>query len=800
MVFSDQSKEEIYHKLLRTRLKLLEYANNHSFEEVLREILKEIGNLTESPVKFFHFIEDDSRLFSAQEWLSIIKEEFKETERTENNFSFYEPSELLENVDKGNPCIYNNETSEYKNNPHDATNSRMLIVPVLKNKQVVSILGIANKTFKYSDKDVEIACFLADIAWVILTEKKQEQRLIQSEEKYRKLFQNHSAVKIIIDPYDGRIVDANNAAADFYGWGIDILKKMKIKDINILPDAEVQKRLEEAKYLRNTHFIFKHRKANGQIVDIENFSSKIYINGKELLHSVIHDITEKTEAEKQLVESEKLNKALIKSIPFAMDIVDDQGRILFQNEHFKEDFTADQVNHKCFELYRDNKKQCNNCPLKEGLKVGKTKTIEASGILGGRIFQITHTGMIYKGKNAILEIFTDITEQKKSKSELIVAKTKAEESNRIKSAFLATISHELRTPLNSVIGFSDIIKDTSVDPEIKEYAGIIFKSGQGLLELIDDIFNLALMENGKIKLRPTTFPFRSLFQEMQVELKEILDYFGKADNIKLSFTAEKHILDKKIISDKGKIAQVLTNLIKNAVKFTEKGFIEFGLKQNESGNFTFFIQDSGIGISPEKHKIIFDFFRQEDSSLTRKYGGVGIGLAIASKIALAMNGILTVESEPGRGSLFSFTFPAEEASFNGESPLIKSGIPNLKGFNILLVEDDQLNMLLLRKLLIPTGAHLLKANTGKEAIRLFEKENKIDLVLMDMKMPEINGFEATRTIKSNYNNIPIIAQTSFSFSREKRKTLEAGCDGIITKPYNKRKLYKLMEFYLNSRP
>jgi signal transduction histidine kinase len=377
-------------------------------------------------------------------------------------------------------------------------------------------------------------------------------------------------------------------------------------------------------------------------------------------------------------------------------------------------------------------------------------------------------------------------------ADLIISKNKAVESDRLKSAFLATMNHELRTPLNHILGFSDLIL-SGVKPQVViDYVKKIRDSGKSLLSIIEDIFELALVEQADIKLRKQTLRLSDLFEENKASFDNILRASGKGEQIKLVFKGDNNLLSNYITSDCSKINQVLTNLFKNAVKFTENGSIEFGFNMLEDKKLRFYIKDTGIGIPFDKQTIIFDWFRQGDDSHSRQYGGVGIGLAISLKIAQVLNGELTVESEPGKGSTFFFTLPVimTEIGIPVQSDLTPHYIDlNLKGKTILIVEDDPLSRSLIRSYLKKTNAVTIEADEGSEAIRKLHNNLSIDLILMDLKMPGMDGYVATHLIKSEKPELPIIALTAYSLAEDRSKALEAGCDSVITKPVDRSILF-----------
>lgn len=268
----------------------------------------------------------------------------------------------------------------------------------------------------------------------------------------------------------------------------------------------------------------------------------------------------------------------------------------------------------------------------------------------------------YNGERVLLEAFVDISDLKKTQEELILAKEKAQESDRLKSAFLASVNHELRTPLNHILGFSELIQTGVSLEDAQSYATDIQSSGKNLLTLIEDVFDLALAEDSEIKVRNHTFRLMEQYLENKSAFESILRSSGKEDQIELKFMPTKEKYPGFYLGDKTKINLVLTHLFRNAVKFTNQGAIEIGFRMKEDHFLEYYIKDSGIGIPQEKLSIIFDFFRQGDDSLTRNYGGLGIGLAISLKLTRLLKGTLTVDSTPNQGSTFYLTIPIDSVS------------------------------------------------------------------------------------------------------------------------------------------
>ena len=388
-------------------------------------------------------------------------------------------------------------------------------------------------------------------------------------------------------------------------------------------------------------------------------------------------------------------------------------------------------------------------------------------------------------------VFENIDDQKKAEDErnkltqlLIKAKEKAEESDRLKSAFLANISHEIRTPMNGILGFAELLKVPELAPEVQErYIKIIEQSGNRMLNIINDIVDISKIEAGQMNIHLEETNVNHLLRDLYVFF---LPEAG-SKGLKLSYTTD--LLNEKSIiqTDHTKLAQILTNLIKNAIKFTRSGSIEFGyistVEALHTTSLQFFVKDTGAGIPKDQTDIIFERFRQGSVSLTRAYEGAGLGLSISKAFVEMLGGRIWVESEIGKGSVFFFELPfsTHEATLP-EAKDIKISENDQQACCILVAEDDENSMLYIKALLEFEKITVLEANTGIKAIDQVKKHPEIDLVLMDLKMPEMDGFEATRQIKLLRAKLPVIAQTAHSFPEEREKAEQAGCDDYLSKP------------------
>jgi PAS domain S-box-containing protein len=394
-------------------------------------------------------------------------------------------------------------------------------------------------------------------------------------------------------------------------------------------------------------------------------------------------------------------------------------------------------------------------------------------------------------------VLQDITKLKQTEEELLFAKDKAEESDKLKSAFLANMSHEIRTPMNGILGFSQLLSDRDIsDQERDKYIVAIDKSTHQLLHIITDILDISKIEAKQETILRTSFNLNEL-------LDEIIIFFSPMANQKklsLLYVKNPSFDELKIISDPMKLRQVLTNLIGNAVKFTEKGTIELKVKSSDDKIY-FSVQDSGIGIDPILHNVIFDRFRQVELTYSRKYGGTGLGLSLAKSYVEMMGGTIGLNSAPGKGSTFIF-----DISLVIDNVPIPKNIPNSGnqsfenkwlGKSILVAEDEELNLFYIQTVLKKSGINILIANNGLEAVELCKKHDEISIVLMDVKMPEMDGLTATRIIKTFRKSLPIIATTAFASSSDGVKCYEAGCDEYLAKPIKKDHIYSMINKYIS---
>jgi len=377
----------------------------------------------------------------------------------------------------------------------------------------------------------------------------------------------------------------------------------------------------------------------------------------------------------------------------------------------------------------------------------------------------------------------NITDYQKAMVDLKNALVRAEENDRLKTAFLNNISHEIRTPMNAIMGYSHLLVDENLSVEKKKiYSETLLTAASQLLSIIDDIISIATLEAGQDVARNKEFNLNTTMRALHNQ------FLLKTNKKSISFGMSLALPDEDafIETDETKLIQVISNLLTNAFKFTKEGHIEFGYRV-VGKDLHFHVNDTGIGIPKTLHKVIFDRFRQADESVIREYGGTGLGLAISKAYVELLGGTIGIDSEQGKGSSFFFTIPHIRSSKDIVQPVIVTRQPEEVNSNqarlVLVAEDEELNFLLIQEMLNNLNWKALRAKNGKEAIELCKAHPEIEMVLMDLKMPEVDGYEATRIIRTFNQDVPVIVLSAYMQEASQRKAFEAGADDYIVKPY-----------------
>ena len=638
-----------------------------------------------------------------------------------------------------------------------------------------------------------------------ITERKQtEEALRESEEKYRSLIQYSSDPIFSFNP-DETYRFVNEAFAKTFGKKPEeIIGK---SPHSIFPHDEAEKRLALVRKVlrtgRKDEIEVKVPNQSGEyryyvtMVDpIRNHQGEVVF-----ITCVSKDITERKQVEEDLRVSELRHRTILQTAMDGFWLVNLEGKLLEVNETYcrmsgyseKELIRMHVSDFEAKESLDDTVSH-----IQEIIKKGEDRFESIHRRKDGSIFNV-EISVKYQSTDGgrLVSFLNDITDRKQAEQELINAKEKAEESDRLKSAFLENMSHEIRTPMNGILGFAELLKEPDLTGEQQKYfISIIERSGARMLTIINDIIDISKIESGQMKLSVSE-------ADINDQIESVFEFF-KPDVAKKSMQIfVKNGLqgnDSVIMTDHEKVYAILSNLVKNAIKFSISGSIHVGYEK-KGKYLEFFIADNGIGIQPELNEIIFERFRQGSEMLNRNYEGAGLGLTISKAYVEMLGGKIWVDSESGKGSVFYFTIPyivsREEIVITKYSTMDKSEEKPSKNLKILIAEDDEGSEMLLSMAVKKFGDKIIKVKTGIQAIEACRNNPDIDLILMDIKMPEMDGYEATRQIRQFNKNVVIIAQTAFGLIDDREKALGVGCNDYISKPLNITHLKELILKYFN---
>lgn len=528
---------------------------------------------------------------------------------------------------------------------------------------------------------------------------------------------------------------------------------------------------------------------------------------------IMEDVSEKKKmlddliiAKEKAEESEEIFSQFMKHSPIYVFFKDEKIRPIILSQNYEQMLglpMRELLGKSMFELYPS---ETAKNMVEDDLRIlSENKIFEVEERFNGQHFKTIKFPIHVKGKPRFLAGYTlDISEHKQAEivlkeknDELIKAIEKAKESDRLKTAFLANMSHEIRTPMNGILGFTELLKTPNLSGiKQQEFIYLIRKSGERMLNIINNIIDISKIESGLMEVSASE-------TDINEQITFIHSFFSAESDqkgLKIYTSTPLSTAQANILTDKEKVYAILINLVKNAIKFTSQGSIKFGyeLKKN---HLEFFVQDTGVGIPPEQQKFIFERFRQGNESLARKHEGAGLGLSITKAYVEMLGGKIWVESEIGIGSTFYFTTPYLVSSDEKISPHINNSVPvgkkPLQKLKILIAEDDEFSAMLITNTIQPFCKELYVTGNGAEAVEELQNYPDIDLVLMDISMPVMDGFEATRKIRLFNKDVIIIAQTAYGLLGDKEKALKAGCNDHISKPIRKKDLSVLISKYFD---
>ncbi len=634
------------------------------------------------------------------------------------------------------------------------------------------------------------------------------------KELFKLAFENANIGMCLVD-LNGNFFKVNAEMSNIFGYTIQELEKKNVNDITHPDYKEVSpKFIKQATNNELNHSVFEkhylHKNGKEIVCIVTSSAVKNEFNETQFFISHVQDITVHKQVEIELKlakerteESEKIYRLIYEFNPMPMSIFDIETlNFLSVNNAFidkygysREEFLNMTILDIRPETEKEKLKQTVWLPDKGvtnvGIYVHKKKNGEIMHV------EIIRHELLFNNKKAKLVLVNDVTDKFKAEqnlllinTELSIAKEKAEEGDGLKTAFLQNMSHEIRTPLNAISGFSGMLNKPELSEEKrKSFVSIIQNSSKQLVSIVTDILTISALETKQEKQSVDKVCINSIIVDLLAIFKQ------QSQNQNISLYAKQQLSDKQseIYTDKTKITQILTNLLTNALKFTHEGFIEFGYNLRDS-ELEFYVKDSGIGIKPEFHEKIFERFRQADKSINKLYGGTGLGLAISKAFVELLGGKIWVQSELEKGSTFYFTIPYKPVN---EIDKTTTPIKQNENFRTVLVaEDEEYNFLFIEELLIDLDLKLIHAKDGQETVEIFKSNPKIDLILMDIKMPIMTGHEAAKIIKELKPDLPIVAQSAYALEHERAK-YEGIFDDYLTKPISENDLKEKVIKYID---
>ncbi len=639
-----------------------------------------------------------------------------------------------------------------------------------------------------------------DCVFVISKDLTKEQEALL---KFNKIFYNNPTPMSVSLLPERRFTEINDAFVNKMGYSREELIGNTSHALGLFADKEAQQYVadELARTGSVRNYEMKTRAKSGEIVDGLFFGELIKSQGKEYFLTVMVDLSERKKAENKIKELLTFQKTLFDAIPAPIFYKDTSGRYLGFNKAFIDFFgkTEEQLIGKS--VYSLGPKELADVYLRQdqalferkGNQIYESQLIDAKGKVHDVIF---HKAVYYDTKGEVaglLGFVLDITEKKQKEREIIEAKEAADAANKAKSEFLANMSHEIRTPLNGVIGFTDLLMHTPLSPEQKQYVDSANISAHSLLGIINDILDFSKIEAGKLELEEVETDIIQLLEQTM----DICRYPASKKNIELLLNIQPDI-PRYVTVDPVRLKQVLVNLLSNAIKFTESGEVELVLTYSplinspKTGSFSFSVRDTGIGISDEQQKKLFKAFSQADSSITRRFGGTGLGLTISNMLLEKMNASLNLTSAIGQGAVFFFTI---EKAFEPNGGIYEKN--DLTAKRVLVVDDNEHSRKIFGKIFQKWGISMSGSSNGLDALAVLEKDQNFDAVIVDYQMPYFDGMETIRMIREKLqllsSQLPVILlHNTFEDNRIQDDCIRYEVYTKLLKPFKLGELYRCL--------
>ncbi len=635
--------------------------------------------------------------------------------------------------------------------------------------------------------------------------------------EYKLLFESTRDALIIFDPAVNRFIMCNPASCELFGYSSSE-EFIKITPSDLSPENQIDGRsslpvIDEIvkRVLREKHVEGRwlYRRKGG-----ENFLAKvqlslIHLRNKPMILASAKDITEEARIEAELRDNMFSLDAAVNGTGMGLWDWDIENDNLILNDNWfemlgfnRQDF-ENRYEKFCYNTFADYVHPDDIIKVQEKLESHYARKIDYYRVevrmktSNNQWKWILAAGKVCEWSGdkprRMVGIHTDIDYRVKMEEKLKEAIRRAEESDKLKSAFLANMSHEIRTPMNGIIGFMDLMESPdTTETQRKEYSEIIRTSSRRLLDIVNDLINISKIEAGQIEIQESVINLKNLFDEIQVQYAPVID-----EKVRFEIKGADQIPEENILVDQSKLYQVFSNLISNAAKFTLEGEITIGCSL-QADMIEFYVKDTGEGIDPVYQDIIFDRFRQADARPSRLKGGTGLGLSICKAYIEKIGGEIWLESEKGKGSTFYFTVPYKPVEYiKSDDETLKGERSNFKkGGVILIVEDELYNYLFAEYVLKDHGYRIIHSESGQKAIEYIRLYPEIGLVIMDIRLPDISGYEVTREIKMMRPDLPVIALTALALSGDRESALAAGCDDYLKKPITKEKLIESISYFL----